>query len=299
MVGPVAALRADGARVPRLEQPAEIGDVDELDAPRPFLGIPALDEIGHAPVRRAIVDAHRVGGFAIEKVERIGRIGFELGDPARQQPVDQVPVAEARLAAAEQVVVAVPGQHRLAAGAFPAEGAGEGARAGATDRVDGGGVEVDAQVGEQVGEQPGDAVDVVLHGGLDLEAEFVADGAQRVERAMHLLDIEQRGEVVLHGRDVDAALIVPMAEPAHLARVGAPEIAQEWTRGLDRPAVARCRRIAVGRLDQVERLLDEFAVLAQRQILVVGEADIGMRVVADIDGLDLGQFSLLPCSPPL
>ena len=72
-------------------------------------------------------------------------------------------------------------------------------------------------IGEQVGEQPGDAVDVVLHRGLDLEAELVADGAQRIERAMHLLDIEQRRQVVLHAGDVDAALLVPDGGSARIS----------------------------------------------------------------------------------
>ena len=47
--------------------------------------------------------------------------------------------------------------------------------------------------------------------------------------------------------------------------------------------------IAVGRLDQVERLADELAMLAEADVLVVGEADIGVRVVAHENRFDRAQ----------
>ena len=76
--------------------------------------------------------------------------------------------------------------------------------------------------------------------------------------------------------DVDAALLVPVAEARDLPLAGLSQVAEERTGGFDRPAILRLDRIVVGRLDQVERLVDELAVLAQRQLLIVGEADIGV-----------------------
>jgi hypothetical protein len=112
---------------------------------------------------------------------------------------------------------------------------------------------------------------------------------------MHLLDVEQRRHVVLHAGNIDAPLLVPEAETLDFCAAGLPQVAQEWPRGFNRPAILRLGRIAIGRLDQVESLTDEFAVLSQRQLLIVGEADIGMGVVAHIDRLDLGHrvFPLL------
>ena len=289
VVGPVAALRADLVAVLAGQQSAEVGDGDEFHAVGAVLAVPAPDELGHTRVRRAIVDAHRVGRLAVEEVEGIRRIVLEFVDPARQQAVDQIPVAKARLAAAEQVVIAVPGQHLLAAWPLPAKGSRERLGPRPADRIDRRGVEGDSEVGQKVGEQPGDAVDIVLHRRLDLEAELVAQGAQRIEAAVHLLHIEQRRQVVLHARDVDAALLVPVPKAADLGLARLPQVAEEGARRFDRPAVLRLDRVVVGRLDQVERLSDELAMLAQGEFLVVGKADVGVRMVAHIDGLDLAH----------
>jgi hypothetical protein len=88
---------------------------------------------------------------------------------------------------------------------------------------------------------------------------------------------------------------VPEAEALDLGLGGLPQVAEERSGGFHRPAILRLDRIAVGCLDQVEGLTDEFAMLTQRQFLIVGEADIGMGVVAHIDRLDLGHrlFPLL------
>ena len=233
MVGPVAALAADGIAVPLAEELAELGRGDELELVGPVLAVPALDEVGHARVGRPVVDPHRMGRFAVEEIVGVARVGLELLHPARQQPVDQVEIAEARLAAAEEVVVAVPGEHFLAARPLPPEGARERLRPRPADRIDRRGVEPDAEVGEEIGEEPGDAVDVVLHGRFDSQAELVAERPERIERAVHLLDIEERRQVVLHRRDVDAAGLVPVAETVDLGMARAAEIADaadRWSR---------------------------------------------------------------------
>ncbi len=120
---------------------------------------------------------------------------------------------------------------------------------------------------------------------------------------MHLLDIEQRRQVVVHRRDVDAAGSVPVLEAGELVGAGALQIAQQRPGGLAGPAVAGLGGIVVGRLDQVERLADEIGMLPEADILIVREADIGVRMVAHIDRPDgrHGRASHLPflaCWPP-
>src|ERR1041384_5384727 len=105
MIGPVARLAADRVGVAVPEEAAERTGSDELEAVRAFLVIPSAHEFGHARIGWTVVDADRMGGLAIEEIIGATRIGFELVDPARQQPVDQVPVADASLATAEQIVV--------------------------------------------------------------------------------------------------------------------------------------------------------------------------------------------------
>ena len=186
-------------------------------------------------------------------------------------------------------MVAVPGQHLFAARPLPPEGAGERFGPGAADRVDRGGVELDAEVGEEIGKEPGHAVDVVLHRRFDMKAELVAQRPQRIEAAVHLLDIEQRRHVVLHCRRYRCGLARASGGSGRSRPCWPAQVPEERAGGLDSPAILRFGRIGVGRLDQVERLADELAVLAQRQLLIVGEADIGVGVVADVDRLDLAH----------
>ena len=111
MVGPVAALPADGLAVTLAEELAELGRGDELEFVRAILTVPAFYEFRHPRIGRAVVNAHRMRRLAVEEIctDNPGR--FRSCSTQRgRQPLDKIPVAETRLAAAEEIVVAVPGQ---------------------------------------------------------------------------------------------------------------------------------------------------------------------------------------------
>ena len=77
--------------------------------------------------------------------------------------------------------------------------------------------------------------------------------------------------------------LVPVAEAVDLRRARLAEIAQQRPGGLAGPFIAGLLRVAVGRLDQVERPVDEPGVLAKADVLIIREADIGVRVIAHVE----------------
>ena len=70
MVGPVAALPADGLAVTLAKKLAELGRGDELEFVRAILTVPALHEFRHPRIGRAVVDAHRMRRLAVEEIVR-------------------------------------------------------------------------------------------------------------------------------------------------------------------------------------------------------------------------------------
>jgi len=103
---------------------------------------------------------------------------------------------------------------------------------------------------------------------------------------VHLFHVEQGGEVVLHARHVDGALLMPVAEAIELGRRGVTQVALEHARDLADPAVARPVRVLGRGFDEVQGLVDELGMLPDADVLHVREANIGMAVVDDIQRVD-------------
>ena len=125
-----------------------------------------------------------------------------------------------------------------------------------------------------------------MHGGGDVEAVVVAETADRVEAANHLLGVLHGGVVVLHPGDIDEAAIVPELEAVDLLVGGLVEVFLGHAGDFTDPAVLGLGGFVLGGFDQIEGGIDELTMLAKAEILEVGEADIGMGVIDDVEGFD-------------
>ena len=82
---------------------------------------------------------------------------------------------------------------------------------------------------------------------------------------------------------------MPVLEALELRGARRAKPGQERAGHLDRPAVARLLRPVGGRFDEVERVVDVLAVLTEADVLMIGEADVRVAVVDDVQRLDRGQ----------
>ena len=109
-VEPVAAECAEFVAPLIAEEGIETGGSGELDAGSAALGVPLLDEIGHAGIGRAVVDADGMRRLGIHEVVGVFGVGLETGDDGGKGVVDEAPVAEFGDRAAPEIVEAVPGE---------------------------------------------------------------------------------------------------------------------------------------------------------------------------------------------
>jgi hypothetical protein len=63
-----------------------------------------------------------------------------------------------------------------------------------------------------------------------------------------------------------------------------------------RPSIPGFLRIVGGRFDEVQRLVDELPMLPEAEILIVGEPDISVTMVDDVERPDLACGGFPPYS---
>jgi hypothetical protein len=85
---------------------------------------------------------------------------------------------------------------------------------------------------------------------------------------------------------------MPVLEAGDLGVAGFAEVAQQRPGGLAGPAVLCLFGQVLGGLDQVEGLINELLVLPEADVLVVGETDVGVGVIADVDGPSMRSVGL-------
>ncbi len=278
-VEPVAPPGRKLVAVPFSQHLAELRWGRELDPRRPPFLVPPLHEFRHPWIGRAIVHPDRVCRLAIHEVERVGVVPLQFLHFPAQRFLREPPVAQPRDTPPPQVVEAVPGEQLLSARALPPEPGRHRLRHPAPERVHRHRQEVDPHLRQQVGEQPTDPVDVALHRRRYLDAVPVSQSPYGVQRPQHLLRGHQRRQVVLHPRHIQRALRVPPPEPFALLVARFPQVPLGHPGHFAGPLVPRFVRQAGGGLEQVQRLIDELPVLAETQVLVVGEPDVRVTVV--------------------
>lgn len=143
--------------------------------------------------------------------------------------------------------------------------------------------QLDTDIGQQIGIEPAYAIDIALHGGRDSEPVLVPQPLGRIETADHLLRVLHGGVVVLHPGDIDIAAFVPGLEAFDLRRRCLLEVFLGHTGDFARPAVTGFLWQMLGSFDQIERLVDELAMLSKTEILIIGEANISVTVIDDIE----------------
>ncbi len=285
-VEPVAPQSFERLAPLRAQKAVEGGRCGELDPRGTSFGVPLFDEGGHAWIWRTIVDSHRMSRLGIHKVEGIVGIGFERRDDGWKRVFHEAPVAEFGDAATPQIMEAIPGKHLVASWALPPESVRNWFRCVSAQRVDRHRHQLDAKLVQQIGIEPADTVDIALHGGGDVQPVLVTQALHRVETADHLLRVLHRSVVVLHAGHIDVASVVPPLEAIDLGRGCLCEVLLGHARDFAGPAVLRFFGKILGGFDQVERLVDELGMLPEAEILIVGEADIGVTVIDNVKCLD-------------
>ncbi len=285
-VEPVAAQGRERIAPLFAQEAVEGGRGGELDARGASFGVPALDERGHARIGRTVVDAHGMGRLGVHEVVGIVGVGLERGHDGRERVFHEAPVAQFGDTAAPEIVEPVPGERLAARRALPPKAIRDRFGGIAPQRIDRHGHELDPDLGQQVGIEPANAVDIALHGGRNAEAVLVAQALDRIEAADHLLRVLHGRVVVLHAGDIDISAVMPGLEALDLRRRCLVEVLLGHPGDFAGPAILGFGWEILSGFDQIERLVDELGVLAETEILIVGEANIGMAVIDDIECLD-------------
>lgn len=288
VIGPVAAQ--EFVLIARLKFDAfeQLIGGDEADPGLEAAGVPLADQPGDLEVGGRVVPADRRGrGGQIDEIVGVGH-GLEMLQVVRQpllHPLDRVLPGIEELVE-HGIVSAVHDQDLAAGGALPAEDRGAFGDWPAEVDVDRHNEQLDAGIGEEVDGTPGDAVDVVLVGGTDIGAEEQAHFFDRLELLDELLGGAEGGGIELEAGESDAALSDEALEAGDGLLVGALEPFLHLGGHLDGPFGGR-GLVPGGRgLEQLQGLIDEFAVQLPDDGLGVGVADIEVAVVDDEDLFD-------------
>ena len=180
-------------------------------------------------------------------------------------------------------MVGAIGEHAFAGGRFPPEAGGSVERQDRAGLVDAHAQVADADAAEVIGQAPAGAVDVVLHGGADGDAELVLQSratggpARPAQFSVAISDMFRSSPQISMRPSATRCL-------SRAICFGGPalEVFAHGPGGLAGPAEPGVVRVAVGQVAVIQGVVDVAQVLGQNLRLRPGVADVGVGVLGEV-----------------
>ncbi len=254
------------------------------DGWRTAFRVPAPDQLKRRRIERVVVPERVVRQRQIGKVVRVVLRGqpLRIARQALGHRLQRI-FQQAGIALEIAVVLAVHGDQAAAIRPDPFEEQWPVQREAAEIDVDAHHHHLHAGIQQHRDQGPRQAVDVVVEGDVELEAERLAQLRQRGQGAQELGRAGHGGEVIRHGAAAQPAGRRRLAEALQVAVAGRAQPVAQGLRHLAGPDGPRGGLPVLGALDLIQRVVQILAVELPDDGLVVSVADVGVGVMEEED----------------